>query len=44
MQRSGVTGFIELGPGKVLTGLCKRIDSEIRCQVAETLDEVRALA
>lgn len=40
----GVTRFIELGPGKVLKGLCRRIDSAIRCQVAETPDGVRVLA
>jgi [acyl-carrier-protein] S-malonyltransferase len=44
MLESGVTRFIELGPGKVLKGLCRRIDSSIACQNAETPDEVRALA
>jgi len=29
MHRDGVTRIIEAGPGKVLTGLCKRIDKSI---------------
>jgi [acyl-carrier-protein] S-malonyltransferase len=29
MGRAGVTRIIEAGPGKVLTGLCKRIDKTI---------------
>jgi [acyl-carrier-protein] S-malonyltransferase len=29
MQAQGVTRMIEMGPGKVLTGLCKRIDKTI---------------
>jgi [acyl-carrier-protein] S-malonyltransferase len=43
MQQSGVTRFIELGPQKVLKGLCKRIDPSILCQAAETLEELKAL-
>jgi [acyl-carrier-protein] S-malonyltransferase len=44
MQNAGVTRFIELGPRKVLKGLCRMIDPTIRCDAAETLDELRALA
>lgn len=44
MLESGVTRFIELGPGKVLKGLCKRIDPAIHCEAAETPEELRALA
>jgi [acyl-carrier-protein] S-malonyltransferase len=29
MKSQGVTRMIEMGPGKVLTGLCKRIDKTI---------------
>ncbi len=31
MRESGVSIIVELGPGKVLTGLCKRIESTIEC-------------
>jgi [acyl-carrier-protein] S-malonyltransferase len=44
MLQSGAGRFIELGPGKVLRGLCRRIDPSIHCDVAETPDQVRALA
>jgi len=29
MHEQGVTRIVEAGPGKVLTGLCKRIDKSI---------------
>ena len=44
MLASEVTRFIELGPGKVLKGLCRRIDPSIDCQAAETPEALRALA
>ncbi len=44
MVQSGVTRFIEVGPGKVLKGLCKRIDPSVHCQTAETPEDLRALA
>lgn len=31
MVNEGVTAFVELGPGKVLMGLCKRINRKIPC-------------
>lgn len=31
MQRRGVTQIVECGPGRVLTGLCKRIVPDIEC-------------
>lgn len=43
MLQLGVDRFIELGPQKVLKGLCRRIDPAIRCEAAETLDELKAL-
>jgi len=44
MMELGVTRFIELGPQKVLQGLCRRIDPGILCQSAETPQELKALA
>lgn len=36
----GITHFIELGPGKVLAGLCKRIDKNIACVSIGNLAEL----
>jgi [acyl-carrier-protein] S-malonyltransferase len=43
MQRSGASLFIEIGPGKVLTGLMKRIDKQASAMSISDLDTVRAL-
>ena len=40
----GVTRFVELGPGKVLSGLVRRIVSEAEAISAGTPNELRALA
>jgi [acyl-carrier-protein] S-malonyltransferase len=37
---AGVTRFVELGPGAVLTGLLKRIDRSADCTAIGTADEV----
>lgn len=43
MQRLGSTGFIECGPGKVLTGLIKRIDSNLTLHSTQDLTTMQAL-
>jgi malonyl CoA-acyl carrier protein transacylase len=42
MIASGVTHFLELGPGKVLAGLNKRIDSAVPFVSIGTLDDFNA--
>ena len=32
MLKSGVDHFIEIGPGRVLSGMVKRMDSEVRVE------------
>ena len=44
LARLGCTDAVEVGPGRVLTGLVKRIAPQIRCTPAEELDAVRAVA
>jgi [acyl-carrier-protein] S-malonyltransferase len=43
MVKQGVTTFIEIGPGRVLTGLIKRIYKEAAAQNLNDLTSVRAL-
>lgn len=42
LARSGCVAALELGPGKVLSGLVKRIAPEIRCVPGEDIEEARA--
>lgn len=43
MAVNGVTELVELGPGKVLIGLCKRIDKSITTHAIESLSAVEKL-
>jgi [acyl-carrier-protein] S-malonyltransferase len=43
MLREGVEVFVEAGPGKVLTGLLKRIDKSAVAHNADTPDSIEAL-
>lgn len=43
MKEQGVDTLIELGSGRVLTGLAKRIDRELKGVSAETPDDIDAL-
>ena len=43
MISSGVDNFIEIGPGKVLSGLIKRIDKNVRVQSINSEEEIRNL-
>ncbi len=40
MKSKGVNEFIELGAGKVLTGLVKRIEKDVKCVNIEQPDEI----
>ncbi len=40
--RQGVTTMYEFGPGKVLTGLVKRIDKSIKCTAINKVDALKA--
>ncbi|MCB1632630.1 MAG: ACP S-malonyltransferase [Pseudomonadales bacterium] len=45
MAQAGVTRAVEVGPGKVLGGLCKRIDAALECLYTEEPQELeKALA
>ena len=44
LARAGCTAALEVGPGRVLRGLVKRIAPTIRCAAGDELDAVRALA
>lgn len=40
----GITEALEVGPGKVLSGLMRRINKEVKCCGVDSADDIRALA
>ena len=43
MISQGTTTFIEIGPGKVLSGLIKRINKEVKVLNIDTLEDIQVL-
>ena len=43
MINKGVTNFIEIGPGKVLSGLVKRINKEVKINTINNQDDIENL-
>ncbi len=43
MKEQGVSEMIEIGSGKVLSGLVRRIEKDVECKNAGTVEEVEAL-
>ena len=41
--KAGVTQFVEVGPGKVLTGLLRQIDRAVKCHPTQNSSEVREI-
>ena len=41
MIKNGVTNFIEIGPGKVLSGLVKRIDKTINVNTVNKFEDLK---
>ena len=44
MTNNGVNNFIEIGPGKVLTGLIKRINREVKVQSINNGEDIKSLS
>jgi len=43
MRDNGINSFLEVGPGKVLQGLNKRIDKSLKCDGIETMDQLEQI-
>ena len=43
MTNNGVNNFIEIGPGKVLSGLIKRINREVKVQSINNEEDIKNL-
>ena len=41
MIKNGINEFIEIGPGKVLSGLVKRINNKVLTKSINTLEEIK---
>ncbi|WP_340109095.1 ACP S-malonyltransferase [Pikeienuella sp. HZG-20] len=44
MASNGVTGQVEIGAGKALSGMARRIDKTLKCVAVSSADDVRAAA
>jgi len=43
MVSKGINQFIEIGPGKVLSGLIKRIDKNVKVSAINTEEDIRLI-
>ena len=43
MINKGIDHFIEIGPGKVLSGLIKRIDKSVKINTINTIEDLKDL-
>jgi [acyl-carrier-protein] S-malonyltransferase len=43
MINKGVNQFIEIGPGKVLSGLIKRIDKDVKVSAINTEEDIKLI-
>ena len=43
MINKGINQFIEIGPGKVLTGLIKRIDKNVKVSAINTVEDINQI-
>ncbi len=41
MIKEGVVDFVEIGPGKVLSGLVKKIDNDVQVSNINSLDDIK---
>ena len=43
MIEKGVETFVEIGPGKVLSGLIKRINKDVKIYTINSIDDIKDL-
>ena len=43
MQETGVKNFIEIGPGKILTGMVKRTLKDVNCFSINSINDIEKL-